>query len=101
VDPDAERDRPHGRHRLRDDPKPGSVLRPGQGRTGACARTQLSGRSPARSRRGPPPSRTALGALAPRPAALGRIPSLADRLQADLPLWVDLLDLDGEPVPHV
>src|SRR5207237_5442209 len=34
-------------------------------------------------------------ALGPRPPTLRRVPPLADRLQADLPLRVDLLDLHG------
>src|SRR5207253_7680434 len=47
------------------------------------------------------PARPALAplvALHAGPAALRRIPALADRLEADLALGVDLLDLDGELV---
>src|SRR6266699_1476824 len=39
--------------------------------------------------------------LHPGPAALRRVPALADGLQADLALGVDLLDLDGEVIAHV
>src|SRR5207249_185878 len=45
----------------------------------------------------PPVART-LVSLDAGPAAFGRIPALPDRLQADLPLRVDLLHLDRELV---
>jgi hypothetical protein len=47
-----------------------------------------------------PPLAAAFVAFAfdPRPSALGRIPALADRLQADLALRVDLLHFHGQLV---
>ena len=43
----------------------------------------------------------ALVPFGPGPSAFGWVPALADRLQADLPLRVDLLHLDGELVPNL
>src|SRR5438128_588448 len=48
-----------------------------------------------------PPFARPFVALHAGPAAFWRIPALADRLQADLALRVDLLDLDGELVAHL